>query len=150
MQGGGERVKRDRERKREIKKVAGFALKPRLCQTCATAAATPLCVFALAERRTHQAGEGGEGSRGDEQAAEPPRRTSANQTTFPRTSQLPSILPCTPTRRASLPSGDGDCAEEEALTCEPKIRGRRARRCACVYHEVREKWPSPLILCSAL
>lgn len=73
----------DREKKREIGTVAGFALKPRLCQTCATAAAaTPRCVSALAERRAHQPGEGGEG-REAEATSEQRSHRDAHQRTEP-------------------------------------------------------------------
>ena len=80
---GADERRRERERERERErdgKVAGFALKPLLCQTCARASAAaaaaaspPLrCVSALAERRTQdREGRGGTPRR----RAEQPRRS---------------------------------------------------------------------------
>ena len=141
---GADERKRERER---ASKVAGFALKPLLCQTCARASAAaaaaaaaaspPLrCVSALAERRT-QAREGRGGT--PRRRAESPRRSGGTarhctdserilQTTRQRITTTPSSS--SSSSSSSSPSSAAAAAAEAAAP-PPKIKNRRAKERTC-------------------
>ena len=134
---GADERKRERER---ASKVAGFALKPLLCQTCARASAAaaaaaaspPLrCVSALAERRTRaREGRGGTPRR----RAESPRRSGG---TARHCTDSERILQTTRQRITTTPSSSSSsaaaaaAAAPEAAAPPPKIKNRRAKERTC-------------------